>query len=345
MGGKRQNIQYSLALDLTGRGESPLGGHQGTEPPVAKPDPESPALAEPLLRLNLGEPPWYGPVCPVVWEGRHREVPPYPDQCAMRRLAGLAEDAEHVCSFERVNREPVEPLPPRPAVAAAAFPGELARACQWRSPTARQNGDGLSDSTVVRDRWVRGCANSCTVALTQTGTGPVPRCCQAATCRTQRVRGSAALPQGSSSRYGGPGHSTSPTGAWTARSCSRGTTRESRIVISWLSLPPERLTATSMPSRIIARHSTGTAMPGGGGRVHRGSCLGTVLVGDRHGRGDADEEGPDHVFGHSAFSGRRALIDGDDGGTRGSVDEELEVREVAVLSAGRGLKVAAMNRG
>ena len=41
MGGKRQNIQYSLALDLIGRGESPLGGHQGTEPPVAKPDPES----------------------------------------------------------------------------------------------------------------------------------------------------------------------------------------------------------------------------------------------------------------------------------------------------------------
>ena len=79
MGGKRQNIQYSLALDLTGRGESPLGGHQGTEPPVAKPDPESPALAERLLRLNPVEPPWYGPVCPVVWEGRHREVPPYPD--------------------------------------------------------------------------------------------------------------------------------------------------------------------------------------------------------------------------------------------------------------------------
>ena len=83
MGGKRQNIQYSLALDRTGRGESPLGGHQGTEPPVAKPDPESPALAEgatPLLRLNPDEPPWYGPVCPVVWEGRHREMPPYPDQ-------------------------------------------------------------------------------------------------------------------------------------------------------------------------------------------------------------------------------------------------------------------------
>jgi hypothetical protein len=25
------------------------------------------------------EPPWYGPVCPVVWEGRHREGSPYPD--------------------------------------------------------------------------------------------------------------------------------------------------------------------------------------------------------------------------------------------------------------------------
>src|SRR6266516_1122623 len=24
------------------------------------------------------EPPWYGPVCPVVWEGRRREVPPIP---------------------------------------------------------------------------------------------------------------------------------------------------------------------------------------------------------------------------------------------------------------------------
>ena len=26
------------------------------------------------------EPPWYGPVCLVVWEGRRREAPPYPDQ-------------------------------------------------------------------------------------------------------------------------------------------------------------------------------------------------------------------------------------------------------------------------
>ena len=35
-----------------------------------------------LSKLNLVEPPWYGPVCPVVGEGWHREVSPYPDQGA-----------------------------------------------------------------------------------------------------------------------------------------------------------------------------------------------------------------------------------------------------------------------
>src|SRR5262249_11670049 len=28
---------------------------------------------------NPIEPPWYGPVCPVVWKGWRREVSPYPD--------------------------------------------------------------------------------------------------------------------------------------------------------------------------------------------------------------------------------------------------------------------------
>src|SRR5438874_872808 len=31
-----------------------------------------------LLKPNPIEPPWYGPVCPVVWEGRRREVSPIP---------------------------------------------------------------------------------------------------------------------------------------------------------------------------------------------------------------------------------------------------------------------------
>ena len=36
-----------------------------------------------LPTLNPIEPPWYGPVCPVVWEGWRREASPYPD---LRRI-------------------------------------------------------------------------------------------------------------------------------------------------------------------------------------------------------------------------------------------------------------------
>ncbi len=32
-----------------------------------------------LPKPNPVEPPWYGPVCPVVGEGWYREVSPYPD--------------------------------------------------------------------------------------------------------------------------------------------------------------------------------------------------------------------------------------------------------------------------
>src|SRR6201996_7974953 len=49
MSGTRQKIQYSLALVPQGRGEAPVCGHQGTEPPVAKPTPESPACEEQLM--------------------------------------------------------------------------------------------------------------------------------------------------------------------------------------------------------------------------------------------------------------------------------------------------------
>ena len=37
------------------------------------------ALSRAAVTAQPAEPPWYGPVCPVVWEGRHREVSPYPD--------------------------------------------------------------------------------------------------------------------------------------------------------------------------------------------------------------------------------------------------------------------------
>src|SRR3954453_4587252 len=49
MSGTRRNIQYSLALEPRGRGEASGSGSEGTEPPVAKPGPESPTLAEQLM--------------------------------------------------------------------------------------------------------------------------------------------------------------------------------------------------------------------------------------------------------------------------------------------------------
>src|SRR5437762_11801259 len=49
MSGKRQKIQYSLALEPVAQGETPVSGYQGTEPFVAKPTSESPASAEQLM--------------------------------------------------------------------------------------------------------------------------------------------------------------------------------------------------------------------------------------------------------------------------------------------------------
>jgi RNA-directed DNA polymerase len=49
MSGQRQKIQYALALAPKGRGEAPARGYQGTEPPVAKSAPESPAGEEQLM--------------------------------------------------------------------------------------------------------------------------------------------------------------------------------------------------------------------------------------------------------------------------------------------------------
>ena len=49
MSGKRQNIQYSLALEPKGWGETPVGGYLRAEPFVAEPAPESPAVTEQLM--------------------------------------------------------------------------------------------------------------------------------------------------------------------------------------------------------------------------------------------------------------------------------------------------------
>jgi RNA-directed DNA polymerase len=49
MNGKRQKIQDLQALAPKDRGESPVGGCEGSETFVAKPTPENPACAEQLM--------------------------------------------------------------------------------------------------------------------------------------------------------------------------------------------------------------------------------------------------------------------------------------------------------
>ncbi len=51
MSGERRNVQYSLALEPRDRGEAPVGGHHGAEPPMAAPEPENPATAEQLMEV------------------------------------------------------------------------------------------------------------------------------------------------------------------------------------------------------------------------------------------------------------------------------------------------------
>ena len=81
MGTKRQKTQLELAFMSASRGETPRADCEGTELPVAKHDTESPAATEHVCSLTAQptEPPWYGPVCPVVWEEGGREASSYPD--------------------------------------------------------------------------------------------------------------------------------------------------------------------------------------------------------------------------------------------------------------------------
>ena len=60
------------------------------------------------LQINPIEPPWYGPVCPVVWEGRRREAPPYPDHLELhiglgdgRMIRNIGPDKAHADGLVR----------------------------------------------------------------------------------------------------------------------------------------------------------------------------------------------------------------------------------------------------
>jgi hypothetical protein len=75
---KRPNSRY-LAFGATGKGEARTTLLEGTEADTAASAVRAfGAGAKHRLRL-IQRTAGYGPVCPVVWEGRSREAPPYPD--------------------------------------------------------------------------------------------------------------------------------------------------------------------------------------------------------------------------------------------------------------------------
>jgi hypothetical protein len=81
MSGMRQKIQYSLALEPAHQGETPVGGCQGTEPVVAKPAPQSPALAPTPCRCPSSTPsnrPVRDPYARWCGRGGTARCPPIP---------------------------------------------------------------------------------------------------------------------------------------------------------------------------------------------------------------------------------------------------------------------------
>ena len=88
MNDTRSKIQRQLELTFPAAppGEAGEPAWGGIEPFAAASEPEHPVKHEeprqaPSCVNYAGfEPPWYGPVCPVVWEGGGRKAPPYPDR-------------------------------------------------------------------------------------------------------------------------------------------------------------------------------------------------------------------------------------------------------------------------
>jgi hypothetical protein len=78
MSDKRQKNQLELAFMDESRSEAPRVSEEGTEALTAKRGTESPVIDEEddssTRRTAV-----CGPACTVVWEGRSREAPPYPD--------------------------------------------------------------------------------------------------------------------------------------------------------------------------------------------------------------------------------------------------------------------------
>ena len=139
MSGTRQKTlgeQLPQTLAAEGRGEALDAEAEDAEPLMAKPAPESPGLAEHLMeevcdrgttissrsvfpesmrppKPHSVEPPWYGPVCPVVWEGWRREAPPYPDQGSIwpvRQVVTECSLLAHFCHWIAIAEGPESAL-------------------------------------------------------------------------------------------------------------------------------------------------------------------------------------------------------------------------------------------
>jgi hypothetical protein len=77
MSGKRQKKQLWLAFMEEGPGAARTPSGEGTEPSMAERETGDPAEETTACLTNRTA--VYGPVRTVVWEGRGRETPSYPD--------------------------------------------------------------------------------------------------------------------------------------------------------------------------------------------------------------------------------------------------------------------------
>ena len=79
---KRLNIQLRLDFSSAPTGEARQAGGEDIESLSVVSEPERPANT--FNRVSAtSRTAVYGPVRTVVWEGRSREAPPYPDQCPL----------------------------------------------------------------------------------------------------------------------------------------------------------------------------------------------------------------------------------------------------------------------
>src|SRR6266851_712802 len=86
---KRLNIQLRLDFSSAPKGEARQAGGEDIESLLAANEPERPADTRRIIgskRVSVtSRTAVYGPVRTVVWEGRSREAPPYPDRCPLSR--------------------------------------------------------------------------------------------------------------------------------------------------------------------------------------------------------------------------------------------------------------------